>query len=137
MIGGLGVAAETSPLQAAVLTLSLAGFWLWTFRAAGSRRPWNAPAAVIVGVGYLVSWTFRGYYTWVNLRGVVPWYDAIPHLGAILFVAGWWSRVWDREAMAKPLSWGGAIGVLALDAGLSWPCMNLGRPASSSPSCPR
>jgi hypothetical protein len=118
VMGNLGVAAETSPLQAAILTLSIGGFWLWTFRKGCKPTPLECAGGVIVGVGYLISWTFRGYYTWVNLRGVVPWYDAIPHLGAVLFVAGWWSRVWDRESRPLPLSWGGAIGVVILTAAL-------------------
>ena len=118
VMGNLGVAAETSPLQAAVLTLALGGLWIWTFRHGGRPTPLEAAGAVIVIVGYMVSWTFRGYYTWVNLRGVVPWYDAIPHLGAVLFVAGWWSRVWDATAKPTPLSWGGAIGVATLTMAL-------------------
>ena len=118
LIGNLGVAAETSPLQAGVLTLALGGFWLWTFRKGGWPTPLESAGGVIVFVGYLVSWTFRGYYTWVNLRGVVPWYDAIPHLGAVLFVAGWWSRVWDRESKPIPLSWAGAIGIVVMTTAL-------------------
>jgi len=118
VIGNLGVAAETSPLQAAVLTLTLAGLWLWTFREGGGPTPLECAGGVIVGIGYLVCWTFRGYYAWGNLRGLLTWYDAVPHLGAILFVVGWWSRVWDRQGSPKPLSRGGAIGVIVVTLGL-------------------
>jgi hypothetical protein len=118
VIGNLGVAAETSPLQAAVLTASLFGLWLWTFRRGGKPTPLECAGLVIVSMGYLVEWTFRGYYPWTSLRGVVPWYDAIPHLGAVLFAAGWWSRVWQNESRPQPLTWVGAIGIVVLVLGL-------------------
>lgn len=119
VIGNLGIAAETSPLQAAVLTFSLAGLWLWTFRRGGAPSPLECAGLTIVSVGYMVSWTFRGYYPWTSLRGVVPWYDAIPHIGAVLFAAGWWSRVWNPKPDSQPLTWGGVIGILALVVALS------------------
>jgi hypothetical protein len=31
-----------------------------------------------------------------SLRGIVPWYDAIPQIGAVLFAIGWWSGPRDR-----------------------------------------
>lgn len=118
VIGNMGVAAETSAVQAGVLTLALFGLWLWTFRRGGWPTPLECASGVIMGLGYYVSWTFRSYYTWENLRGVVPWYDAIPHLGAVLFVAGWWSRVWQVEVKDRPLSWGGVLGVATLTLAL-------------------
>ena len=75
-----------------MLTLSLFVLWVWTFRRGGWPTPLECAGGVIVALGYYVSWTFRSYYTWENLRGVVRWYDAIPHLGAVLFAAGWWQR---------------------------------------------
>ncbi|MDB5353024.1 MAG: hypothetical protein JWN86_4271 [Planctomycetota bacterium] len=112
-IGNLGIAAETTPLQASILTFAVLGLWGWTFRNGGRPTPLECAGGVIVTIGYLVSWTFRGYYAWENLRGVVPWYDTIPHLGAVLFVAGWWSRVWNASRSPRPLTWAGAIGVAA------------------------
>jgi hypothetical protein len=44
----------------------------------------------VVG-SYLIEWSFRGYLPFSSLRGVVPWYDTIPQLGAVLFLAGWWA----------------------------------------------
>jgi predicted outer membrane lipoprotein len=54
-----------------------------------------AGAALVLG-SYLVEWTFRGYMDFVylrtiNLYALVPWYDAIPQIGAVLFAVGWWS----------------------------------------------
>ena len=55
----------------------------------------SAGLAIVVGC-YLLEWTFRGYLDLHNLRtispyAIVPWYDAIPQIGAALFVVGWWS----------------------------------------------
>ena len=113
VLGNLGVAAETTPLQATVLTLGLAASWAWTLRRGGRPSPMECAGGVMVGLGYFVSWTFRGYYEWVNLRGVVPWYDTIPHLGAVLFAAGWWGRSWNPSGQRRTLTIGGSIGVLA------------------------
>ena len=51
-----------------------------------------AGAALVLGC-YLLEWTFRGYLDYHNLRTInpyviVPWYDAIPQIGAVLFAAG-------------------------------------------------
>jgi hypothetical protein len=45
---------------------------------------------------YLLEWTFRGYFEYHNLRtisiyAIVPWYDVIPQVGAVLFAVGWWT----------------------------------------------
>jgi hypothetical protein len=71
---------------------------------AGARPSWPpfafnplecAGAAIVLGC-YLLEWTFRGYLDYYNLRtlnpyAIVPWYDEIPQLGAVLFALGWWS----------------------------------------------
>ncbi len=43
-----------------------------------------------------MEWSFRGYVDFdfwrtTDIRAMVPWYDAIPQVGAVLFAAGWWS----------------------------------------------
>ena len=43
-------------------------------------------------LAYFVEWSFRGYLPFSSLRGVVPWYDTIPQVGAILFFSGWAGR---------------------------------------------
>jgi len=80
-----------------------------------------AGAAMIVG-GYLMEWSFRGYLEFkflrtMNLRFMVPWYDTIPQIGAVLLAAGWWSAT--RRAETKPplparptsLTWMGGLGL--------------------------
>jgi hypothetical protein len=54
-----------------------------------------AGAAIVLGC-YLLEWTFRGYFEYHNLRtlspyAIVPWYDVLPQIGAVLFAIGWWS----------------------------------------------
>jgi hypothetical protein len=53
-----------------------------------------AGVAIVLGC-YLLEWTFRGYLEHQNLRTIspyviVPWYDSIPQIGAVLFAVGWW-----------------------------------------------
>ncbi len=84
-----------------------------------------AGAALVLG-SYLVEWTFRGYMDFIylrtiNLYAIVPWYDAIPQIGAVLFAAGWWSG--PRRAGGPPaaksrstaLTWRGALGLAGVD----------------------
>ena len=55
--------------------------------------------APLLAVGcYLLEWTFGGamdhrYFRTINLRFIVPWYHAIPQIGAVLWLAGWWSAM--------------------------------------------
>ena len=85
----LGIDAPLSAPQALVLCLAIAWFW----SRGGLRRPnrLEAAGAVMVVGSYLMVFYFRGYMAYEHMR-VVGWYNAIPELGAILFVAGWWAR---------------------------------------------
>jgi hypothetical protein len=156
VFGNLGLGVQTTPAQGVVLTLGLVLLWtrrLWKMpapwkaadetpvpnrRASGSRPPISplecAGAALLVGT-YLVEWSFRGYESFenlrtLNLRFIVPWYDAIPQFGAVLLLAGWWSAVRNPTlgrglpSKASNLTWLGGLGLLALVAGL----LVLGRP---------
>ena len=118
VVGNIGVAAEMAPSQAAVLTLTLIAVWASTLRRGRRPSPLECAGGAMIGLGYLVSWTFRGYYEWVNLRGVVPWYDTIPHLGAVLFASGWWGRKRHLDGSPRPLTRGGSAGVLTVILGL-------------------
>jgi hypothetical protein len=98
VLGNLGLTAESTPWQGAILSLALVGLWGWSrSRPAESRRnlggaapnPLEAAGGMMVAVAYLVEWTFRGYLPFSSLRWQVPWYDTIPHLGAVLFASGW------------------------------------------------
>ncbi len=118
VIGNLGVSGVTSPGQAAVLTMGIFGLWVWTFRNGGRPVPLECAGGVILFLGYFITWSFRGYYEFVNLRGVLPWYDTVPHLGAVLFASGWWSRVWNPSPRPTRLTVGGSMGVIAVVLGL-------------------
>ncbi len=118
VFANLGLSAITTPIQGIVLTIGL--ILLWASRRWGPpgadprRRSWLpfafnplecAGAALVLGC-YLVEWTFRGYFEYHNLRtlspyAIVPWYDVIPQVGAVLFVVGWWSGPHD-PASATP-----------------------------------
>jgi hypothetical protein len=68
-----------------------------------------AGAALVLGC-YLLEWTFRGYLEFHSMRtispyAIVPWYDVIPQVGAVLFVIGWVSGP-QRSAGLAPLAVG-------------------------------
>jgi hypothetical protein len=120
-----------------VLTVSLLGVWIaarvrrrastnGAARGARALEPLESAGLFLVLGGYLGVWTFRGYLDYqylrtFDMRNIVPWYDAIPQIGAVLFVSGWWSarRVPGKAATDAPgaaLTIAGAlaVGLLAL-----------------------
>src|SRR5262249_55032417 len=127
VFANLGLEVETVPIQGIVLTTGLILFWIsrrWNgpFRAGplGTRpsltnpasaltwafTPMEAAGAALVLSSYFIEWAFRGYLEYhnlrtLNLRAIVPWYDVIPQIGAVLFVTGWWSGP-HRAAGLKP-----------------------------------
>jgi hypothetical protein len=80
-----------------MLTLILIGSWLMhRWRQGGPRvfNPLECTGAALVLSSYLVEWTVRGYMPFTYLRTIslgmiVPWYDTVPQVGAVLFAAGW------------------------------------------------
>jgi hypothetical protein len=148
--GNLGLSVRTTPTQGAVLTLGLIVlFGCGRRKAAASPvrqtepatsehpsrsdllalQPLECAGAALLFGTYLVEWSFRGYESYanlrtINLRFIVPWYDAIPHVGAVLFLAGWFSAARRTSlrlpllAELRPLSRRGALGVCALALGL-------------------
>ena len=106
--GNLGLTVHTTAGQGVLLTLCIFAAWTgrwWADQIAGgyagrSRErllgPLESAGAAIVISAYMVEWTFRGYMDFqflrtINLRFIVPWYDSIPQIGAVLFLAGWWN----------------------------------------------
>ena len=81
----------------------------------------RAGAAVVLG-SYFAEMVFRGYLDYDDFREVrhwtdtrsesFAWYETIPHVGFVLFLAGWWSAT--RGAGASPATRGGALGAFAL-----------------------
>ena len=102
IFANLGLTVHTSADQGVLLSLCL--LLAWTSRRGsvsntrGPRHfgPLELTGAAIVLAAYLVEWTFRGYLDYrflrtINLRFIVPWYDAVPQIGAVLLAAGWWT----------------------------------------------
>ncbi len=133
MLGNLGLEAHTTPMQGLVLTLGLVILWggrRWRrgqgpFGSSFAFNPMECAGAALVLGSYLVEWTFRGYFDFIylrtiNLYAIVPWYDAIPQIGAVLFAMGWWSGPRraggppDSRSRSAPLTWRGVLGPSAL-----------------------
>src|SRR5262249_21138123 len=152
VFANLGLVVETTPIQGLVLTLSLILLWAsrrldWRSRLTPGGAAQSTPetprfslpscafnplecagAALVLG-SYLLEWTFRGYLEYhnlrtLNLRAIVPWYDAIPQIGAVLFAVGWWSGPRRPNEPPSPraksafLKRRGALGLLVLSLAL-------------------
>ncbi|WP_165251678.1 hypothetical protein [Paludisphaera soli] len=130
VLGNLGLAAETTPGQGALLTTGLVALWASRRLRRGGPAACNpleiAGGALMVG-SYLVEWTMRGYLDYQYLRTInahmlVPWYHVAPQVGWVLFVAGWWSGPRTVDSTRRPsrppvrLSRGAAMGVLGFSA---------------------
>jgi hypothetical protein len=128
VLGNLGLKAQTTQTQGVTLTLILAGVWFVNRWRQGGLRAFNplecTGAALVVG-SYLVEWTVRGYMPFrylrtINMGMIVPWYDTVPQIGLVLFVAGWFSGPRSRESKPallgpiSPMSRLGAVGILGL-----------------------
>jgi hypothetical protein len=97
ILANLGLRARTTRTQGVVFCLLLLGAWLitrWRQRRVGAPNPLECTGAALGLGSYIVEWSFRGYLDYdllrtLNMGFIVPWYDAIPQIGAVLFVAGW------------------------------------------------
>jgi hypothetical protein len=150
VFGNLGLSAPTTASQAVIFTAGLLFLctrraWSRAFHperldasrpgAAGSPRavslfgPLECAGGAIVLGSYLVEWSFRGYLEFrflrtINLHYIVPWYDAVPQIGLVLFLAGWWFRRMPLQApelfppKPTPASYLGVLAVLALSGAL-------------------
>ncbi len=134
VFGNLGLTVHTTASQGGVLTLGLLALWLIRpgsprGRASASypRLPRLGPlesAGVVLVIGaYLVEWSFRGYLEYrylrtINMRFIVPWYDAIPQIGFVLAAAGWHAVEARPSKRTSPLTRRQAIAVLGLLIGL-------------------
>ncbi len=113
----LGLETETTVLQGAGLCALIAVVWLLSIRAEGGPNPLEAAGGALIVIAYFVEWTFRGYLPFSSLRGIVPWYDTIPHVGLALFGTGWIGRM--TRDHPSGLTRGGAVGLLAFSIGLA------------------
>ena len=131
-LGNLGLTVYTTATQGALLTACILLVWSsrWWLRLVQNARaadfvrlrPLECAGAALVLSSYLIEWTFRGYmdYQYLrtkNLRFIVPWYDAIPQIGLVLLLAGWWSATRSNSARldkthdSMPLTWLGTLGL--------------------------
>ena len=90
----LGQEVLTNEAQGIVLTGMLVAAWCWSWIGKAAQRPFPLEVAGIALVlcAYFVEWSFRGYLPYSSLRAIVPWYDSIPHIGAILCLSCWLAR---------------------------------------------
>ena len=112
--------AMVLPLRA-MEPLAGAGVPPWSRRNAGPITPLEAAGGTLLAIAYFVEWSVRGYLPFSSLRGIVPWYDAIPHIGLVLFVAGWWSsyrRAPSLPSPVAPASRGAVLGIVLFQAAL-------------------
>jgi hypothetical protein len=105
IFANLGLTVQTTASQGVLLTVLLSLGWtsrVWFRRRkdGGARLfgPLEFAGAAMVIAAYAVEWTFRGYLDYqflrtINLRFMVPWYDSIPQIGTVLFLAGWWTSI--------------------------------------------
>ena len=118
----LGLEAPTTLEQGIILTALLLICW---FRARVRTRragPMEWAGLTLVFAAYFVEWSFRGYLPFSSLRGVVPWYDTIPQLGAVLFLSGWLADARPplpaRIGRLRDAPLGAVLAVLALTTAL-------------------
>jgi hypothetical protein len=101
LLGGLATIAAPEFQQSAMLLLAFVAAWGWSRRGSGPLAPLEAAGGATMLGGSWLAWSFRGYLPFHSLRGFVPWYDVIPYLGLLLFLAGWWQAA-RGGAMAPP-----------------------------------
>lgn len=129
--GNLGLDARVEAAPGVALCLLMGVSWM----RGGGRRPSGLEAAGLTTVvgSFVLVYAFRGYLPYASLRDL-GWYHAIPQVGAVLFVAGWWGRA-RRDR--RPRGWAG----VALALGLSIALFALNKPRAdraleaSAPAC--
>jgi hypothetical protein len=100
VLNNLGLDAATEAAQGLVLAAIIAVVWALSKHAFDPTeprqplrlRPLEAAGAVMVVANFAMVFAVRGTDTTFDNLRALGWYDAIPHLGAVLFVAGWCSR---------------------------------------------
>ncbi|WP_165232363.1 hypothetical protein [Aquisphaera insulae] len=97
ILGNLGLKAQTTATQGLTITAAIVGIWAFGRLRRGGLAAFNplecAGLSLVFG-SYLVEWTVRGYMPFrylrtINMGMIVPWYDVVPQVGAVLFAAGW------------------------------------------------
>ncbi len=97
VFNNLGLDVRTTPGQATVLSGVVLAAWLVRrFRAqtGAVRSLWNpltAAGAAIVVINYMLIFSTRGRSLGYEHLRNLGWYDAVPQIGAVLWVAGVWA----------------------------------------------
>lgn len=91
VLRNFGVNVLVSGPQGVILCAFLAIFWACNRGIPFRVNALEAAGAAMAVFGYLLVFSARGNRTFDSLRGL-GWYNAIPQVGAVLFVAGWWGR---------------------------------------------
>ncbi|MFI5457414.1 MAG: hypothetical protein ACHRXM_18375, partial [Isosphaerales bacterium] len=130
VFANLGLTVHTTQAQGALLSLGVILLWSsrwWLYRlrplragtisrqpgpASGTTRslcPLECAGAALVLGSYAIEWVFRGYMDYqylrtISLRFVVPWYDAIPQIGAVLLTMGWWAATRPETARLRVIT---------------------------------
>jgi hypothetical protein len=142
VFANVGLRVRTTPAQGLVLTTVILACWLAVRWRQGGLRTLNSleTAGATLALGsYFVEWTARGYLDYYLLRTlslphIVPWYDTIPQIGAVLFVIGWIAeprREGYRPAVLGPqapltrVGAGGIVGLVAVLMTLNGPRVDL------------
>jgi hypothetical protein len=108
LFGNLGVDAVTTPGQAVALLVALATLHAWSRGGPARFNPLEAAGATIAVGSGLIEYTFRGNLPYSSLRAL-SWYYAIPQVGAILFLAGWWTAL--RGGLSGRMTLGQVAGI--------------------------
>jgi hypothetical protein len=93
VLQNLGLEGTTTPAQGALLVTLLLLAWVASWWGFGHPNALECAGGTLALTAYVVEWTFRGYLPFSSLRGIVPWYDTIPHVGMVLFGSGWLARL--------------------------------------------
>jgi hypothetical protein len=113
----LVIIARTKSLTAAHLVLPPVFFVLGLIVMSDRGSPLERAGAALVLLAYVGEWSFRGYLPFSSLRGIVPWYDSIPQIGAVLFLAGWLAGARPPLPVRSPgpVTSKGAFGILLFE----------------------
>jgi hypothetical protein len=129
VLGNLGLKAQTTAAQGLTITAILVGVWgsgRWRRGGLAAFNPLECAGLSLVLGSYLVEWTVRGYMPFrylrtINMGMIVPWYDVVPQVGAVLFAAGWCAGPRPRGDETRPepaassmMTRRGALGVIGL-----------------------
>jgi hypothetical protein len=142
VFANLGLRVRTTPAQGLIATTMILAPWLtirWRQGCFRSLNPLETAGAALALASYFVEWTARGYLDYYLLRTlsvphIVPWYDTVPHIGAVLFVIGWINgprregcrpAILDRQAALTRRQAGAIVGLVAVLVALNGPRVDL------------